>query len=197
MSTTPPNSADDLAERSRTRNDRRVLSATQKRLRIDAAVGYLVLGMPAAAIRELDEFHDELLPQVMRIRGEAYREQEQHDHALREFEQLLNVQPDDLSAVIGKAWCLKRIDRLPEAIEALRDAVVSHPQEALIQYNLACYFSLAGDLPRCLTHLGRALRMDAHYGDMIADEPDFDGVRSEDAFQTLLKSAAVSGTESS
>ena len=163
---------------------------TKQRFAIEAATGYLMLGMTKAALRELAPFRDTRLPPVLRLRGEALREQERHTEALREYDDLLHLRPGDLSAVIGKAWCLKRLDRLSDAIDTLRSGAAAHPSEALIPYNLACYFALQRDKARCLAHLGRALRMDASYVELIEAEPDFEGVRGDADFQELVEAVA-------
>ena len=168
------------------------LTPTQQRFRLDAATGYLMLGMSEAALRELADFEETSIPPVLRLRGEALREQERHGEALEQFDRLLGVRPSDLSAAIGKAWCLKRLSRIEEAIDTLRAAAPRHPNEALVQYNLACYFALTGDKDRCLSHLGIALRIDPSYVDLMPEEPDFDGLREDADLLDLV--ARVSGT---
>ena len=61
---------------------------------------------------------------------------------------------------IGLAWCLKRTDRLEEAIDVMMAAYQFHEDEPIVLYNLACYFALAGDKPQALSWLGRAIRME-------------------------------------
>ncbi|MGV6806996.1 MAG: DbpA RNA binding domain-containing protein, partial [bacterium] len=41
-------------------------------------------------------------------------------------------------------WCCKRTGQLEEAIESLEQALQRHPDDALVNYNLACYYSLEG-----------------------------------------------------
>ena len=61
-------------------------------------------------------------------------------------------------------------------------AVKVDPAEAILQYNLACYWSLARNRTLALRFLSRALEMDSNLRDMIADESDFDPLRHDPEF---------------
>ena len=48
------------------------------------------------------------------------------------------------------AWCYKRTNQLPRAITSMERAYRINPKEAVILYNLSCYWSLAGNAsPGC------------------------------------------------
>ena len=55
---------------------------------------------------------------------------------------------------LALGWCYKRTNRLAQAIDSLERALREHPDEALLHYNLACYWSLAANGPKAL---GRTL----------------------------------------
>jgi hypothetical protein len=55
-----------------------------------------------------------------------------------------------------------------------------------LHYNLACYWSRAGNVARALDRLADALRLEPHYRDRIADESDFDFIRSDPRFEALV-----------
>jgi hypothetical protein len=57
--------------------------------------------------------------------------------------------------------------------------------EAVLHYNLACYWSLARNRTLALRYLARALEIDSNYRDMIADEPDFNPLRHDPEFKQL------------
>jgi hypothetical protein len=57
----------------------------------------------------------------------------------------------------------------------------------LLSYNLACYWSLAGNLDRCLQDLAVALNQQPELRALIADESDFDPVRDNPAFRSLAE----------
>jgi tetratricopeptide (TPR) repeat protein len=77
------------------------------------------------------------------------------------------------------------------AIDSLERALASQPREALVHYNLACYWSLAGDRRQALEYLARALHIDPEYRRLVDGEPDFDLIRSDPEFQALCRGAAA------
>jgi Flp pilus assembly protein TadD len=93
--------------------------------------------------------------------------------------------PDDVHVAMALSWCYKRIGRLEEAITTLEHAVDVDPGEAVLHYNLACYWSLAHNRRRALQHLAHALDIDGNFRDLVSDEPDFDPIRNDPLFQSL------------
>ena len=85
------------------------------------------------------------------------------------------------------AWCFKRIDQLPQAIDAMKLAYQFHKDVPVVLYNLACYYSLAGEKEDALSWLGRAFRMDRQLLKLIENETDFDPLRNDVDFQHLLQ----------
>jgi len=61
------------------------------------------------------------------------------------------------------------------------------PDEAVVPYNLACYWSLAGKKDQALTYLSRAIAMDPEFRERIHEEPDFDPIRSDPEFRALTE----------
>lgn len=154
-----------------------------------AAEGFLELDMPDHALRELNriaDVGDERFP-ISLMRGEAFRVKQEHRLALDAFRQAHLEKPTDLSAMFGMAWCLKRIDQLPQAINVMKLAYQFHKDQAEVLYNLACYYSLAGEKDNALSWLGRSLRMNRALLDKIHEESDFDSLKNDSDFQHLLE----------
>ena len=91
----------------------RAMSETAERRRerhLEAARGYLMLDMPDHALRELKAVVEpgEGAFDVSSLRGEALRQKRDFEAALQAFQQAHRLQPDELSVIIGVAWCLKR-----------------------------------------------------------------------------------------
>lgn len=176
------------------------LDAAQLReRRLEAARGYLMLDMPDHALKELraiDAPH-ECRFEIAGLRGEALRQNGRFDEALQEFLVADDANPDDLAILFGQAWCLKRTERLHDAIAAMERAYEIAPDEAVVLYNLACYWTLAGDKQNALSWLGRALRMDAGLQKLIPEESDFDALRDDPDFQFIIETVAESRRASS
>lgn len=156
--------------------------------RLLEAEGYLELGLPARALEILEgrgewatvQFEASLLA------GEALRQLDRHAEALRALDVAARLRPDDLGVALAQGWCFKRTHRLAQAIDALERAARHHGREALVHYNLACYWSLANKPSKSLTKLAEALAIDPGFRRLIADEADFDAVRDLPEFRCLI-----------
>lgn len=150
-----------------------------------------MLGMHQHALEALDEI-DEAEASHFSVhlqRGMILREMKDYRAALESFDRAATEQPDDLSLLLAMAWCYKRSDQLPKAIQAMEQAHEAAPQEPIVLYNLACYWTLAGNKAQALSWLGRALRMNKSLRDLIPEESDFDSLRNDPDFENLLNIA--------
>ncbi len=151
------------------------------------AEGYLELGMPAHAQHALQRsgkiVHGDA--RGCYLLGESLRELRHYREAIFPLRRSLELIPDDIHVWMALAWCYKRVGSVQRAIEALRQAVDLEPGEAILHYNLACYWSLAHDNPQALRCLAIALEIDGNFCDFVHDEPDFDPMRNDPLFQNL------------
>ena len=161
---------------------------------LEAARGYLLLDMPDHAIEQLDAIGDNgRLPfTVNQLRGECLRQKQEYAAALGAYRKAHAEKPDDLSVLMGMAWCFKRVDRLDEAIAAMEEANRQSPNEPIIMYNLSCYFALGGNKAQALSWLGRALRKEKSLRKLIPGESDFDELRDDPDFQFVIGTRKVS-----
>ena len=166
--------------------------------RLEAARGYLQLGMPVQASRELDKVPDSLRDNFdfQILKGESLRESEQYADAVDHFKEALDLRPENLQGFLGLAWCYKRLDQLQAAIDTLEIGRTYHPDESIVIYNLACYFSLQQNKSKAIECLGRSLRMEPDLVELIRDETDFDSLREDPDFCFVI-SAVSSSDESS
>src|SRR5262249_28593828 len=119
-------------------------------------------------------------------RGDVLRHLERHEEALVALHRAFDEKPDDVDLLMAMAWCYKRTNQLPRAITSMEQAYRIAPKEAVIPYNLSCYWSLAGNKTQSLSWLGRALRMDKSFRRLIDDESDFDPLRHDPDFQMIV-----------
>ena len=84
-------------------------------------------------------------------------------------------------------WCYKRTGRIDLAIESLEEALALDSSDALVNYNLACYWAVARNKRQALAFLERAFDLEEHYRLLAHDESDFDPIRSDPGFQALVR----------
>jgi tetratricopeptide (TPR) repeat protein len=159
-----------------------------RRLRqLVASEGYLELGLPQRALEILQSRPDwaHLQFEASFLTGEALRALDRFREALKPLEAAAALKPGDMAVAIALGWCYKRTHRLAQAIDALERALRENPHEALLHYNLACYWSLAGNAPKALAELGLALEHDPALRSLIPGETDFDSLRADPEFQRL------------
>jgi tetratricopeptide (TPR) repeat protein len=73
-----------------------------------------------------------------------------------------------------------------EAADRGRLLVEAHPQYPELFYNLACCESLAGRTTEAIDHLRRAIDMSEASRAYAKDDPDFDPIRDQPAFNELI-----------
>jgi tetratricopeptide (TPR) repeat protein len=173
--------------------DDRARNRHEKLLR--AAEGYAELGMHPQALASLNEIERSGGADfaVNFLRGDILRNLERYEEALVSLHRAFDEKPNDVALLMAMAWCYKRTNQLPRAITSMEQAYKIAPKEAVILYNLSCYWSLAGNKTQSLSWLGRALRMDKSFRKLIDEETDFDPLRHDADFQMIV--GAVSQDE--
>lgn len=154
---------------------------------LDEAEGYLMLDLPARALEILERRSDWATMQFEAsfLCGEALRSLERYREALKPLEVAAKLRPGDVAVAIALGWCYKRTHRLAQAIDALERAERHNPEHALLHYNLACYWSLAGNPSKALDELAVALELEPTLRSQIAEESDFDPLRGNPEFERL------------
>ena len=144
------------------------------------AEGYLMLDLPVRALEILERRADWATMQFEAsfLTGEALRALERYRDALKPLETAAKLQPADARVAIALGWCYKRTHRLAQAIDALERAGRHCPDVALLHYNLACYWSLAGNA-------SKALDQEPDLRGLIAEEADFNRLRGNPEFERL------------
>jgi tetratricopeptide (TPR) repeat protein len=120
------------------------------------------------------------------LHGQALRIMEQHGQAIQVLAQAAELDHDNIHIWLALGWCHKRTGRLDKAIESLEEALLVDDRQAILHYNLACYWSLAKNVKWAVEYLERAFELDASYRDRVAQERDFDAIRNHPRFQELL-----------
>lgn len=141
------------------------------------------------AIALLDELPTEIRlgGEPLVLRGEALRMLGRFAEALPYFRAAVVERQRSVAGWLGLGWCLKRLDRLAEAIAALTQGVIACPDEPILSYNLSCYHSLAGNVTEAITFLTRAIASDDRFRDLTTAERDFDPIRDDPRFVAVIE----------
>ena len=123
--------------------------------------------------------------QILFLQGQALRHMQRFTEAVAPLREAAEYEPQNVHIRLALAWCYKRCRRLDLAIEALESALEIDPALAILHYNLACYWSLAGNSKVAISYLTQAIDLEPNYRDTLQDEADFDPIRGHPHFQAL------------
>ncbi|OGD19739.1 MAG: hypothetical protein A2W03_13455 [Candidatus Aminicenantes bacterium RBG_16_63_16] len=105
--------------------------------------------------------------------------------ALRAVEKHVQLNPDDARAFTIGAVSLCRLGERQSGLEWAERAIAIDPNDAGIQYNVACLFALEGEKTRAIQSLEAAVRAGFAHRDWVAKDPDLDSLRDDPRFQAL------------
>ncbi len=156
------------------------------------AEGYLELGLPQAALEILQSRPGWATMQFEAhfLTGEALRVLDRCREALKSLEAADALCPGRPEVALALGWCYKRTHRLAQAIDALDRARRREPDNPLLCYKLACYWSLAGNASKAIDELAVALELQPALLNLIPDESDFDPIRQDPDFDRLTSRSA-------
>jgi tetratricopeptide (TPR) repeat protein len=125
--------------------------------------------------------------QILFLQGQALRQMQRFAEAIPPLRESAEYEPQNVHIRLALAWCYKRCRRLDLAIEALESALEADPALAILHYNLACYWSLAGNPKVAISYLAQALDLEPDYREMVHQETDFDPIRHHPHFLALTE----------
>jgi len=73
-----------------------------------------------------------------------------------------------------------------KAAELFKEAVLEDPSYAEALYNLACCYAMLGQRDDAIVYLDRAAKLDQQCIDWAKEDPEFDSIRDDEAFQKIL-----------
>ncbi len=156
--------------------------------KLDEAEGYLMLDLPLKALEILESRDDwaTMKFEANLLMGESLRSLDRCREALVPLQVAATLRPGDLGVAMALGWCFKRTNRLAQAIDALERAAIENADEALLHYNLACYWSLAGDPAKAVRSLAEALDLNQDLRHQLDQESDFDAIRDSAEFGRVV-----------
>lgn len=148
---------------------------------LEACSGYITLGMYEDAWNELESIPPELRAHVdvIELRLEIYQALAKWESARVLAESMAKQDPENPNWWIAWAYSLRREKSIGEAREVLQEAVLRHPSVALIQYNLACYACVLGEVKEAHRLLATAFTLDDTLKKIALDDPDLDNIFGE------------------
>ena len=105
--------------------------------------------------------------------------------ALRAVEKHVELNPDDARAFTMGAVSLCRLGERQTGLEWAERAVSIDPDDAGIQYNVACLFALEGEHSRAIDSLEAAVKAGFAHKDWVEKDPDLDSLRNDPRFKAL------------
>jgi len=95
--------------------------------------------------------------------------------------------PDDARAHQFYALTLKRLGRLEEAKEEMHKGIKQNPNDPIIIYNAACFYSMIGDKKTSIENLKKAIDNGFGNYEYIKHDPDLHNIRKEPDFIALMQ----------
>jgi len=107
---------------------------------------------------------------------------------LERVRNLLEINPNDNRALNMGAFALLRLGQVEEAVKWMKTSMKNAPMDSIIQYNGACFFSLAGDyehaldcLENCLIKVGNINR------EWLIHDSDMDNIRNHPRYDQIVR----------
>jgi len=129
-----------------------------------------------------------MLAMVYEGQGRMTEAQAAHRRSLRIIEKHLELHPDDARALYLGATDLCQLGEKARSLEWAQMALAIDPEDAGILYNVACVYSLQGQLDDALGCLEKALVHGFWYKRWAEHDSDLNNLRSHPRFQKIMSS---------
>jgi hypothetical protein len=135
---------------------------------------YLELGIFDDAALALEEIapEDKTRSEVLGARVAIYLAAEKWDMAVAVANHLVKIEPENSGWWINLAYATRRCEGIESAEAILHRARELHHDNAMIEFNLACYASVAGRFEEAKARLKRAIELDKRFQKLAIDDED-------------------------
>jgi tetratricopeptide (TPR) repeat protein len=142
----------------------------------EVASGYVELGMYLDANAELEKIDafNRASPEVLALRMSIYCGLEKWELMAELARRLTEFEPDNPQWPVSLAYATRRAISIEAAKETLLNAERKFPKEAVIKYNLACYFCQLGGLDMAKEYLRRAFKINPDWRLVVLDDVDLE-----------------------
>ena len=147
--------------------------------RLNAALGYLELGMGQQAWEELEDIDakDRARPEVLKVRVEVCRSLQQWEMMAEISNQLRKIESDEVLHPLNMAYAVRRFKSEAEAADILSLALRRYYDDALVRYNLACYWCVMGRIEEAREMVETAFKKDKSLRELAETDEDLAGLR--------------------
>jgi TolB-like protein/cytochrome c-type biogenesis protein CcmH/NrfG len=119
--------------------------------------------------------------------GLKHKVHETVQKALEFYPGYLAKHPDDARAHLFYAMDLVLAENIEEAKKEAATALDLNPDDPLMQYNAACFYSTMGEKKLAIEALKKAIASGWQAYEWLKNDPDFDSIRNEPEFIELMR----------
>ena len=127
-----------------------------------------------------------MLAMVYKSQGRMTESEAAHRRAVRVIEKHLEMHPDDARALYLGAASLCQLGEKARSLDWARMALAIDPEDAGILYNVACVYSLQGQVDEAVRCLEKAMIHGFWYKQWAMQDPDLNNLRNDPRFQRLV-----------
>lgn len=126
------------------------------------------------------------------LQGEVLSENlAQHESAVLSFEAAITLDPKRSEFYNGMGLAYYRMQKHEKALAIFNKAIRIDPRDATARYNEACVLALMGRGEEAVGSLEQAILLDGRLQGVAKTDKDFEGLRSNAQFQSLIQPATV------
>ena len=133
-----------------------------------------------------DERALRLLPQIYRSLGREKDSIAASERRLVLAEKRLELHPEDVYTLLDGAYSLADLGKRERSLEWAARVLEAQTDDGLILYNLACFFSIAGEIEPALDALERSYEAGLSDPDWMAQDSDLDNLRDQPRYKALV-----------
>ncbi|MCA2930024.1 MAG: tetratricopeptide repeat protein [Microcystis sp. M018S1] len=119
-------------------------------------------------------------------RGSALDDLGRYEEAIASYDRALEIKPDYHEAWDNRGYALTCMGRYKDALESFDRSIKINSNDANAYYNKAVCYGLQNNVELAIENLQRAINLDVEYQDMAKKDQDFEQIRGDERFQSLL-----------
>ncbi len=119
-------------------------------------------------------------------RGSVLLAMKHYEAAIRDSSRSIELDTTNPIPIVNRAMCHYSLGDLDSALNDYDLALALEPNSAGALFNRACIFSIKGEVGKALADLRRAISLDGQYLDLARTDPEFEGIRDDPRFKTLV-----------